>query len=669
MNYRPLLSADPNNKPRFLTDEEINYITDGVPYNPLGETLNSNLTREFIRYKYSMDLRREKLVPSMIDTCKTRISERHFKSIAEAGMAVGNSMAADVSVLAMQNTLSNFHSSGQGTFNSSSTIESLQTLIMARINVRNPICYIGFRRRLSMNQFMNYAPGLIGTTVSSIISSHSFGTPEEMEQEWWSNLSTIESFYGTIPFRCINVLRLELNIREMFKQNIQISQVAKVISSLSGVFTVYSPQNEGIIHCYRKPVYKMPELSKDIEEKYYYQGILIPYFNKLYVKGIHKITAIYPMRFRIWNVVAAERESDEADINEIKMYDYKSLIGKLYTLVLSLPHIISNNIEINDILSLLENYTKTTRLWSSSDNLVHIYSSDEVDNEGKVISPGVALNAKVKAETKNYANLLKSIDVDIIPEPPTILNDYYILRCAAEGSELAQLMIHPLVDPDTTYCNSIHVVNHVLGIEAARSIFMRELMRILTNISSNFLVSHVELLADLIFSKGYPYGATSIGVSRRGGGIITLASSDGYKGILTRGAILGSTEQAGSNTFSMISGQPANDSVGKFSLVHTITDKQGNQQHFIDDDCWKHYQGIVLQDQGPRGEVPKDESESDVIIVPIPTPSDLGAQELGVTTTDIAEAIARIAQGLGSGRTLKHQTKESIKTQLIEPDI
>jgi len=69
-----------------------------------------------------------------------------------------------------------------------------------------------------------------------------------------------------------------------------------------------------------------------------------------------------------------------------------------------------------------------------------------------------------------------------------------------EGSNLRQMLIHPLIDNNRLYCNDIWEVYECLGLAATRKMLMSDLKKVVSNVNS----LHLQLLVDKMTFKGRP---------------------------------------------------------------------------------------------------------------------------------------------------------------------
>jgi len=93
-----------------------------------------------------------------------------------------------------------------------------------------------------------------------------------------------------------------------------------------------------------------------------------------------------------------------------------------------------------------------------------------------------------------------------------------------EGQDLSLVMGTPGVLGEKTETNHIMVVEKVLGIEAARTAIMKEVVNVMQNHGISIDARHTMLVADLMTFKGVVLGITRFGISKMRESVLVLAS-------------------------------------------------------------------------------------------------------------------------------------------------
>jgi hypothetical protein len=130
--------------------------------------------------------------------------------------------------------------------------------------------------------------------------------------------------------------------------------------------------------------------------------------------------------------------------------------------------------------------------------------------------------------------------------------EFYV--ATAEGAEVSlyDLFLQEGVDKYRTFTNSIHQTYEVLGIEAARSLFIEELSALF---SADIDPSHILLLADLVFNRGVPLGVTHAYNVIRTRNFVTNAAFERAPQVLMEGAVAGKKGSAANVAHAVVLGQ------------------------------------------------------------------------------------------------------------------
>ena len=71
-----------------------------------------------------------------------------------------------------------------------------------------------------------------------------------------------------------------------------------------------------------------------------------------------------------------------------------------------------------------------------------------------------------------------------------------------DGTSLLELFNHPLIDFTKTISNDIQEIYEILGIEAARTAIINELIEVIEEAASYVNSRHIALIADTMTSRG-----------------------------------------------------------------------------------------------------------------------------------------------------------------------
>ncbi len=134
------------------------------------------------------------------------------------------------------------------------------------------------------------------------------------------------------------------------------------------------------------------------------------------------------------------------------------------------------------------------------------------------------------------------------------------------GSNLGKVVLVQGVDPSRVYTNNVHEVAQVLGIEAARSTLVREVMSTLDEQGLEVDIRHVFLVADLMTSKGYIQQIGRHGIAGAKSSVLARAAFEITVPTLAEAAVRGEVEDLKGVTENVIVGLPIPVGTGMIDL-------------------------------------------------------------------------------------------------------
>jgi len=322
-----------NNKdiPVKLNKEVIDYILSSFP------NKENTLDNEAVQIARSgvVNWLREKLNnieirPSKIETLKNIIIEQHYKSLVVPAMSVGTGAAEALGATTTQMTLNTFHSSGSAR-SVSFGIDTMKDILFARKNPKNVYCTIYFKNKLlSLEEVLETKSYIVGSKIMFFVKDYKLGkfmTDEKsnftkFEKYYWHEKNYVNNYmknnnnkiYYSDNIDESVILRLRLNHTEMYKHKVSVKKLADVISSIdTNIIVLYGSIRDGIIDIIPKSTISGECCDKKLKDINYnsqlknislleYQSyielcffeILIESLNNVNVKGIDKITNLYP---------------------------------------------------------------------------------------------------------------------------------------------------------------------------------------------------------------------------------------------------------------------------------------------------------------------------------------------------------------------------------------
>lgn len=283
-----------------------------------------------------------------------------------------------------------FHASGAST-SASAGIDAMRDIIFARKTPKNESSTIYFtNKNITYEEVLETRRFIVGSVMQDFIKDYDIDTPSNLERYWWHDTAPI-LLNKQIP-QCYNVLRLYLNIVEMFKQKVTIEQLANVLAreNPASTITIYGPIGDAIIDVYPHQVVlkdeKLQNLPVHLKELTYLETIVVPELPKIRVKGISKIRNLIPITSKTWSMVLLERKLVEKDLTtpELKR-DLGHFLGNTWLLFYNKSVMKSTGLKPEN-LSALCTEAGITVLGQIPDRLVIVMPNDNYQSfNGEII--------------------------------------------------------------------------------------------------------------------------------------------------------------------------------------------------------------------------------------------------------------------------------------------
>lgn len=137
-----------------------------------------------------------------------------------------------------------------------------------------------------------------------------------------------------------------------------------------------------------------------------------------------------------------------------------------------------------------------------------------------------------------------------------------------EGEGLGEVFSTYGIDPTHSYSNNVFEMYKYLGIEAARSTIISEIMNTMQNHGISIDNRHLMLLADLMTYRGEVLGITRFGLAKMKESALMLASFEKTADHLFDAAFFGQEDPILGVSESIISGMPMEIGTGFFDLLY-----------------------------------------------------------------------------------------------------
>lgn len=197
---------------------------------------------------------------------------------------------------------------------------------------------------------------------------------------------------------------------------------------------------------------------------------------------------------------------------------------------------------------------------------VLIYNDDELSVESVMI-----LNSKLKYQEINGISSVKKVYVD---------KDKCLLE--TDGTCLQQMFDLSFVDKANCISNDVVEVKDILGIEAARSLLLKEMRTVLEFDGTYINSRHFHTLVDTMTYKGGIMAITRHGINKSDNGPLMKCSFEETIDVLTEAASFGETDLLKGVTENITVGKMASMGTGTFDLRYPCNEQFDDDQ-FIDE--------------------------------------------------------------------------------------
>lgn len=574
----PQLPPSKINEPRLLTSEELDYLLEGIPIpmrirsELLKPLLQQNPNRPRMNYssdpdisyliytqmlKYQRFLLSEvKLTPSALSDFRNYMTVNFIAARSVPGTSVGIQCGDAVSAPITQSTLNSFHSSGTSK-SISYGISYLEELINASKDRKQTYNSIHFKNKfMGFERVLEYRRKLVEINVGNLITDYDILPYTELSMSYWyadylKIYETEVSAWG---------LRLYLNPQLMFDYRITIAELRNSLirEQPTLINLVISPLHENIIDIY--PVesqiggaFESRFKNQEIEATpvIFLQNLLLPLLSKMKIKGIERITNLFPVNVPVWAGIKTVQKISPNIWNCI--YDPKIL--KI------------NKLDANRIKSLLT-YLNFIILEEYDNRIVIKMPTDYV---GKELNPNEYILGKIDAEKEHLED---EYEKNLIYPYSELLNlaQYWIAE--TNGSNLEALYAIRELDHDIITTNDIHEAKAVFGIEGAKHVLLKEFLDALDSLGSGTDPKHIILMTDFMTNKGEYLGFTKTGVAEQETSAYEQAAFERANETLFNAAVFGERLPVSSVTTSVFIGAEGNFGTNYNRVITTPTVKK-----------------------------------------------------------------------------------------------
>lgn len=218
------------NIPRYLKEDEINYLLDGLPEIPscISDVREFNRTKIMTHLKFDLSTFKMCTDKESLESVKNKIYETYIRSLCQPGDSVGSNGAMALGQTMTQATLDAFHTAGSAN-SKDQEMRNIDMLLYPNTKKAISSCIVHFRdKNLTKEEIIkSYNKKFKGIDVKELIvfSEIMEEVPEE-DQVWYDNYFVV---YNRKIKTTNNFMRLKINVYKCYVYGIQIRDVCNII--------------------------------------------------------------------------------------------------------------------------------------------------------------------------------------------------------------------------------------------------------------------------------------------------------------------------------------------------------------------------------------------------------------------------------------------------------
>jgi DNA-directed RNA polymerase II subunit RPB1 len=125
------------------------------------------------------------------------------------------------------------------------------------------------------------------------------------------------------------------------------------------------------------------------------------------------------------------------------------------------------------------------------------------------------------------------------------------------GTNMVELLTHPLIDSDNLVCNNVWDIYEIFGIEAARELLIEEFMFVVSSDGTYINKRHIMLLADIMTFSGTITSISRYGMRNDQSGPLAKASFEESLDNFLKAGVFGEIESTAGVSASIMCGKPS----------------------------------------------------------------------------------------------------------------
>ena len=529
-------------KPRKLTEDEIKDILSVIPYiKSAADNVSENNTKS-LKVLFTEQLKDIEITPVGISDLKSEIIRQFDETVIRPGEMVGPSSSESLGKNTTQAALNSFHSSGSSK-NVSKGVDRIKELIHAS-ETKKQSTTIYFK-----NEFLSFddiiiqkRPEITNITVQKLVrSADTVSYNDFVEPEWYDLFRKM----FRKDFKSNYVLRLDIDVNMLYAYKLTMEDICSVIEDGGSVICVYSPMSIGKIDIY--PIERLIDsiltekgfngISSENSSLVFLSTVITSYLDSLIISGIPGIQQIYPVESPVLQILKEEQKDEKHE--------------NIWYLILNPVRMKISGISENKIVKLCE--LAGIKVVKIRPNYIGVESET---SPTKIIKDMIEKDEK---EQKEYEKIRKEKSLPSKPLSEVSIHSK-LVYADTTGTNFTELLGRSDVDTTRSFCNDVHKIKEVFGIEAARNFLIKEYGDVFGD-EGYINPRHIVLLADYQTNLGILSGVTFSGVSKQDVSALAKASYQHAMDVFEKAAGFGEEKS--------VSGTSDSIYVGKKALVGT----------------------------------------------------------------------------------------------------
>jgi len=603
---RKLNKLNLDNKPRYLTDDELNGIVSRLPKLPCIIERVSEFNLEQIQAKIKAQLKTFKVCPNGIKELTDEIYKQYISSAIPAGESVGLLSSMAIGQLFTQMNLNTFHSAGSKNV---SGINAIRELFHITPNKKVYSTLVHFKNKnLNTTEIIRLMKqNLEEVTISKLLKFTEIKETIEPRDKWWYDnyfLFNDTDFKSEIENK--RFLRLHLDYVKMLIYNVTLGDIIEHLEDLEQ-YLVISPVNYGIIDIYvnqdsASNFKEIKHITSDFETVFL-NGLINKCLDEILIKGIKNLEDFNVESVDLVKNISAKKQGDtwrlfidyfsikldgltpQKYIDFVTLFDL-TITGTNFT---TRPLYIDVSMQTSDIdleektiqncnsmLQKMSDEQKELYLVNENvtdKNLNSVYDNLKLYVESKD-NPMKSINASIGIYKKQIQDYIEELNSEkkrdkkevikehiktIINHPVYSQSKYNYIT--AYGKKIIDKLIHQdIIDSKYILPNDVNEIYELFGIESARLFLVREYIKLISK-SSFINPANIELLTDFQTSLGFLSQVTHSGVNKQQGSLLSSASFENPMNVF-KNASMGKIDPIQGISGCIISGKKCKNGTG-----------------------------------------------------------------------------------------------------------